>query len=99
MARFLGGEGDHTALNAMHYSYTKHQTARGARPDAEAADTVYLIKNVSELRLTYQIRLLAFMAETSGRELVIQLPKDAQVHASLEDFIRVMSRTVKIERS
>jgi hypothetical protein len=47
---------------------------RGARPDAEAGDRVYLLKHVSRLRATYQIRVLAFLAEERGQRLVLQVP-------------------------
>jgi hypothetical protein len=77
--------------------YTKHQTARGARADAEVGDKLYLIKNVSELRLTYQIRLLAYAAQSNNKRLVIRLPKQARVHKSLSDFVREFD-SVRIER-
>ena len=83
----------------MDFVYTKHQTPRGARPDADVSGKLYLIKNVSELRLTYQIKLLAFMAKTKGKKLIVQLPKGAKVHESLRDFVREMSGLVKIERA
>lgn len=83
----------------MQFSYTKHQTPRGAKADAEVRDKAYLIKNVSELRLTYQIRMLAYMAQTGGKKLIIQVPKGAKIHSSLRDFMREMDQLVKIERS
>lgn len=72
---------------------------RGAKADAEVADKLYLIKNVSELRLTYQARMLTYMAQTRGKKLIIQLPKEAKVHNSLREFVREWSQLVKIERS
>lgn len=83
----------------MDFIYTRHQVPRGARADAEVGDKLYLIKNVSELRLTYQIKMLAFMAGTRGKKLVVQLPKGAKVHQSLKDFVRDMSGLVRVERA
>lgn len=82
----------------MDFSYTRHQTPRGARADAEVGDSLYLIKLVSHLKLTYQIRVLAFIAETRNKKLVIQLPKNATMHNSLRDFISQTAPTIKIER-
>jgi hypothetical protein len=81
------------------FAYTKHQTPRGARPDADIGNKLYLLKNVSELRLTYQIRLLAYSAHSKSKKLVIRLPKQAKVHASLRDFIRDSDGLVSIERT
>jgi len=53
----------------MEYRYTKHQVARGTRPDADHNNRMLLIKACSELRLTYQIRLLTFQAESRGIKL------------------------------
>jgi hypothetical protein len=78
--------------------YTKHQTARGARPDADLDGKFYLIKKVSEMRLTYQIRLVTYMAKTRGKKLIIQLPTRAKVHPSLRDYVRDNAGLVKIER-
>lgn len=83
----------------MDFSYTKHQTPRGARPDAEVGDNFYIIKNVSCLRLIYQIRVLAFIANTRGKNLIIQLPKGAKVHESLRLFVRESFGSVKVERA
>ena len=57
----------------------------------------FLIKNVDELRLTYQIRLLAFMANDRGYRLVIRIPKDAKRHRTLREFVLQMDGVVKID--
>jgi len=77
--------------------YTKHQVARGARPDAVDGDTWFLLKFVSRLRLTYQIRLLAFGAEQSGVRLVIRVPKGCGLSVPLRDFMKARE-FLKIER-
>jgi hypothetical protein len=83
----------------MDFFYTKNQTPRGAKADAEVGDKLYLIKNTSQLYLTYQIRMLAFKAQSRGQKLVIRLPKEAKVHGSLRGFVREMASLVKIERT
>jgi hypothetical protein len=80
------------------FRYTKHQVARGARADAETPFKLFLLKNVSELRLTYQIRLLAFRAQQTNRKLVIQTPKHCKVHGSLRTFANSMAHFVRLEK-
>jgi hypothetical protein len=82
----------------MDFFYTRHQTPRGAKPDKQIGDAIYLIKNVSELRLTYQIKMLAYMGYTKHKRLVIQLPKKTKIHPSLKEFIEEFSGFVRIER-
>jgi hypothetical protein len=83
----------------MEFSYTKHQTPRGARADAEVGDKLYLIKSVSQLRLTYQIKMLTYMAQIRNKKLIIRLPKAAKVHESLKTFVRDMDGLIKVERT
>ncbi len=59
---------------------------------------LYLIKNCSELRLTYQIRLLTYMASSCGRKLVIDVPKHCQIHPTLRDFQKEHPKIVRIEK-
>jgi hypothetical protein len=80
------------------YRYTSHQVARGARADAERNDAFFLLKKVSSLRLTYQIRLLAFRAFESERKLVIRVPANCKLHPSLRDFQKAHSKVVQIEK-
>lgn len=82
----------------MNFRYTRHQVARGARPDAERNDAYFLLKNVSSLRLTYQIRLLAFRAKDQGRKLVIRVPANCKVHPTLRDFQKEFAKVVQIEK-
>jgi hypothetical protein len=83
----------------MEFFYTKHQTPRGARADAEVGDNLYLIKSVSQLRLTYQIKMLTYMAQMRNKKLIIRLPKAARVHESLKTFVSDMDGLIKIERT
>jgi hypothetical protein len=50
----------------------------GARPDAESADCIYLIKIVPLLRATRQVRLLALRAALTHRSLVLCVPRDCR---------------------
>lgn len=81
------------------FAYTRHQTRRGARADADVGNKLYLIKNVSEMRLTYQIKVLAYLAHSQSKKLIVQLPQSAAIHASLRDFVRNSNGLVKIERA
>jgi len=81
------------------FRYTRHQVARGTRPDAETREALYLIKAASSLRLTYQIRLLAFYARESRRKLVLRIRRSCAVEAGLARFAKEHSRIVKIERT
>ncbi len=83
----------------MDYRYTRGQVARGARPDAtDGGNTWYLLKFVSELHLTYQIRLLTFSAGEAGARLVIRVPRPCRLSRPLRTFIRDHKATLKLER-
>jgi hypothetical protein len=78
--------------------YTSGQVPRGARPDAEVFNRVYLIKNVSTLRATYQIRLLAFRAVEKGTTLIIRVPESCHFEASLKSLIKRCGKSVLREK-
>jgi hypothetical protein len=80
------------------FRYTKHQVARGSRPDTESHDTLYLIKKVQSLRLTYQIRLNVFRALRTGSKLVLRIPKDCALYPDLRDFQKEHSKVLRVER-
>jgi hypothetical protein len=82
----------------MNTRQTKHQVARGTRPDAERNDALFLVKNVSSLRLTYQIRLLTYRALELRKKLRIRVPKHCTIQPSLANFQKEHSGLVKIER-
>ena len=83
----------------MEYRQTRHQVARGSRPDGEKGDKVFLIKNVSEMRATYQVRLLAFLASQRGMKLVIDLPRTCKIHNTLKDLIAQTGKAIQISRA
>lgn len=78
---------------------TKRHVARGARPDAEANNRMYLIKNVSELRPTYQIRLLLYRAVQEGTKLVLDVPKACQLSDGLKALVRENRRNLEVTRN
>lgn len=82
----------------MNYRYTKQQVARGTRADAESNDALYLLKNVRLLRLTYQIRLLAFRAQETRRKLIIRIPLGGKLHPSLRVFQKENAKILRIEK-
>lgn len=83
----------------MNYRRTKHQVARGAFPDAQHNDKIYLFKNVSMLRATYQIRLLVYLASEAGKELTIDVPPHFTPHSSLSRLMEEFPKTIRIEKA
>jgi len=76
----------------VEFRYTQHQVARSAMPDAVIFNKMYLIKNVSNLRATYQIRLLAFRAVNEGTHLVIRVPIACKFDRSLTELMKLCGR-------
>jgi hypothetical protein len=73
---------------------TRHQVPRSARADAEKFNRMYLIKSVTTLRATYQIRLLAYRAVTQGLKLVIRVPSTCRFDPSLLDLIEETGKAI-----
>jgi hypothetical protein len=71
--------------------------SRGARADAESPEAIYLIKHVSSLRATHQIRLLALKAVESGKDLVLMVPRTCRFDPSLEALCLATSGAVRRE--
>jgi hypothetical protein len=82
----------------VEYRYTRHQVARGARPDATDGGTWVLLKWVSELHLTYQIRLLTFAAAQSRARLFIKVPKRCRLSPPLTEFLKQHKTWVRLQR-
>jgi hypothetical protein len=80
------------------YKYTRHQVPRGTMADAERNDALFVIKSVSCLRLTYQIRLLTYRAFTLRKKFIINVPEHCQIYPTLRDFQEEHSKIVRIER-
>ncbi len=62
-------------------------TPRASAPDAETSDRIYLIKNVSRLHATYQVRQLAFLARLRGKKLILVVPPFCRFEPGLEALI------------
>lgn len=82
----------------MRFRYSRSQVPRAAFPDTESRDKILLLKNVSTLRLTYQIRLLTFRAVESARRLIIEVPKHCKIHPDLREFAKDHPKNVRIEK-
>lgn len=82
----------------MEFKYTKHQVARGTKPDAEIGDKLYLIKRVSILHATYQIRLLTYLAATQNKKLIIKVPIDYKKGNSFKQFLAENKNVIKVEK-
>lgn len=67
---------------------------RGTQADAETFDRIFLFKNVSGLRATYQIRLLALNAGAMGKKLVLKVPRSCRFDDSLEGLIQAMPEVI-----
>ncbi|MEA3066069.1 MAG: hypothetical protein QOJ27_2530 [Sphingomonadales bacterium] len=58
---------------------------------------MYLVKNVSQLRPTYQIKLLTFHAVESGKKLVLKVPRACRFHPRLEDLVNENRKHIERE--
>ena len=65
--------------------------------DAETTDSIYLLKKVSCLRATYQVRLAAHRAERDHKRLIIRAPKDCVLHPSLIQLVAETGPLIQIE--
>jgi hypothetical protein len=83
----------------VEFRQTRHQVARGTRPDGETHNKFVIIKNVSEMQATYQVRLLAYQASQEGKKLVIDVPKECKIHSTLRELMNQLPRTIQITRS
>ncbi len=72
---------------------------RAVRADAVVGSTEYLLKNVSLLRLTYQIRTLTFRAlEVTHGRLVLRVPARCTLSPALERHLKEYAPAVTVER-
>jgi len=82
----------------MEFRYTKRQVARTSRADKEVQNELHLVKFVSNLRLTYQIRLLLFSAVETQCVLVLHVPARCRLSPELKSFLKVNRRNSRIRR-
>jgi hypothetical protein len=69
-----------------------------ARPDAVSDDKLYLIKNLPNMRLTYQIRLLTFLAAERHERLIVIIPKSCRPSRDLQGFVKKNAAAITIKR-
>ena len=81
----------------MHPPSSPRPEPRGARPDAETSEKIYLIKQVPALRATYQVRLLCFLAVQRGKKLVLCVPSACQFDDALQGLLRARPDAVERE--
>ena len=74
------------------------RTPRGTRPDAVTDDVAHLIKATDQLRLTYQIRLLALMASQEGLRLEIHVRPETRISVPLTAFVEQHRSFLSIKR-
>ena len=82
----------------MDFELTKRQVARGARPDADVHEKMHLLKSASELRATYQIRLLLYRAVQENRKLVLNIKNGCKIADDLRSLINEYSRNIEVVR-
>ena len=73
--------------------------ARGTLPDADGPETILVIKMVPVLHLTYQLKLLNFMARRTKRTLIVRIPEDGYVSEHLSRYMRGSDNRMGIERT
>jgi hypothetical protein len=74
---------------------TKHQIARGAFPDAQQRDKIYLFKNVSTLRATFQVLLDKSNKDDSKQWLRICLQERGLVISQLQTKQQDLNQLLK----
>ncbi|TPQ52700.1 hypothetical protein C2U72_01825 [Prosthecomicrobium hirschii] len=72
--------------------------ARGAMPDRETQTELILIKLVSFLRLTYQIRLLTYRAAKEKKNLILVIPTACTMSGPLIEHIIKHRKIFKLVR-
>jgi hypothetical protein len=78
--------------------YTAGRMLRASRPDGQRGNDICLIKHVSSLRLTYQIRLLTYAASRSGGKLTLVLPLVTTLHPTLQEFLQTHRDLIQVQR-
>jgi len=81
----------------MEFKYTKHQVARGTMADAIYGNEYYLIKSCQNLYLTYQIKLLVYMAHSEGGKVIIKVNSNCKISKKLKKFQKENKKHLKIE--
>lgn len=82
----------------MKFEMTTRHVARGARADAETYDRLHLLKSCSELKATYQIRLLLYRAIQEGKKLVLNIPDECKLHDDLKAMVKDHRSSIEVAR-
>lgn len=82
----------------MNENESEGRSLRGARADAEMPGALVLIKRSSELRATYQLRLLTYRAEQERKILRIDVPASCIVRQDLIDLVNKHRGVIEIVR-
>jgi len=70
----------------------------GVKPDAVTGTHVVLIKGCRTLRLTHQIRLAAFMAQTQSKRLLLVVREQCSLSDDLERFVADNRLLIEVRR-
>ena len=82
----------------MEFRMTKKQVARGTRADAETHNQLHVLKSASELRATYQIRLLLYRAQRENKKLILNVKQGCTFHDDLKALLRDYRHLFEIVR-
>ena len=80
----------------MDFKPTAQRKLRGTKPDFVDETALHVLKAVSELRATYQIKLLAYFAVRDRKKLVIHLLKSGTIHGTLRELQSKVPGTIDI---
>jgi len=83
----------------IEYKYTKHQVARTSIADAISDKNWYLIKYCTELKSTYQIRMLLFLVISKKGRLIIRVRKECLLSDNLKKLIKENKPFAKLEKT
>ena len=82
----------------MEFKYTIHQVPRTSMADAIVNNKFYLIKNCLELKATYQIKMLLFIAQNKKSKLILKIKKECVLSAELKELAKNNKLSFKIEK-
>lgn len=63
-----------------------------------SGNRAYLFKNTSVQRLTYQVRILTFLAFERGNVVILRVPKACRLSRDLSAFVKDNRRWLRVER-
>lgn len=85
-------------LHEIEFAVSRRQLPRGSLPDFQSDKEMCLFKNVTELRATYQIRLLLYRAVSEGKKLIVEVPEACVLSAPLAELTEKYSEHLEISR-